>query len=984
VKNPAIDAEFVLEHQGYVRRLARSLVFDEAGADDLAQQVWLAALSHPPASESALRGWLATVARNLASSSRRGLAARVQRESAAARGEAVEAADELVLREALRTRIVQSVLALEEPFRETIILRYFDELSPRAIATKQGLGVSTVKSRLKRGLATLRERLDRESGGRAVWRLALIDGLHLGPGTSSLAGFGLKSLASGVVLMTVTKKIAVAVIVLVACFLTWRFVATNPTEAQAVVRDAAPAVALAAQEAAPVAAQASETSRASVPVTIRGKRPVAPAAIGSGPGNLDVRVEMKEDKAPIPGVSVCLWPMEGRVSSLGAEPLPNAMTRVTDATGTAHFTELPPVDYQFTIDRGYEGLGLVRSGITSTVTLQLEDSCSVRGRVVTATGEPVAGADVCIAVRGYDETFDAATADGEGRFRIDGLKPSSVYVFARKSGSALSARQFVRVNPGTTLEVELALRGPDASIAGHVRDEHGAAIANALVVVGNRRPGDDLTSLSYRPDIVDGTLARSDEAGHFALDGLLPGLAWIDCSAAGFRPTREAIELAPGSAPVHDVQMSHGASLSGLVLRADGAPASEARVTVRAAGSKQVQFTTAAADGSYRCLGLDPGESHLTAELREERVESDQVLQDGEESTWSPRLGKGLALDVRVLDEAGDPAKQITVEVRCAIEGREPFAQGQSSSSNGLFHFEGCPDAACDVLVYQSNSHQFQLASARGVTPGSLPIVLTIDPARRPSIYIVGRVVGPDGQALGGSNLATLNSSLDWAVNQLAKEDGSFRAGPYPPGPWGLKVSHDGFASFLAKERELSAKAVWDLGTIRLARGEILEVEFQYPGEPPHATPWFSVRGLDSGIREYCKVEGNRGHTAPLAPGRYEVSVEGTYAPVKLTTDVIAGAKNKLAIALQPGVTFAVRVNGIDVDLIQTIEFRDASGAVAFERNARWRTPTVTMMVCLGPGHYQLTASDPKGRKASLEFDVDASTAQKTIDVTLP
>jgi DNA-directed RNA polymerase specialized sigma24 family protein len=39
VEPSRVDAEFVLEHQGYVARLARSLVFDAALADDLSQQI---------------------------------------------------------------------------------------------------------------------------------------------------------------------------------------------------------------------------------------------------------------------------------------------------------------------------------------------------------------------------------------------------------------------------------------------------------------------------------------------------------------------------------------------------------------------------------------------------------------------------------------------------------------------------------------------------------------------------------------------------------------------------------------------------------------------------------------------------------------------------------------------------------------------------------------------------------------------------------
>src|SRR5262249_47014883 len=50
--------------------------------------------------------------------------------------------------------------ALEEPYRSTLLARYFDELPPTEIARALDVSVETVKTRLKRGLAQLRERLD--------------------------------------------------------------------------------------------------------------------------------------------------------------------------------------------------------------------------------------------------------------------------------------------------------------------------------------------------------------------------------------------------------------------------------------------------------------------------------------------------------------------------------------------------------------------------------------------------------------------------------------------------------------------------------------------------------------------------------------------------------------------------------------------------------------------------------------------------------
>jgi DNA-directed RNA polymerase specialized sigma24 family protein len=87
-ENPSLSHELPL-HAVWVRRLARRLVRDESTADDLSQEVALAALR---AREPEPRGpWVARVASNLAARAFRTRASRERVERAAARGESVPA-----------------------------------------------------------------------------------------------------------------------------------------------------------------------------------------------------------------------------------------------------------------------------------------------------------------------------------------------------------------------------------------------------------------------------------------------------------------------------------------------------------------------------------------------------------------------------------------------------------------------------------------------------------------------------------------------------------------------------------------------------------------------------------------------------------------------------------------------------------------------------------------------------------------------------
>src|SRR6187402_2729358 len=72
-----------LRQTQWMRRLARSLVIDDASADDLTQDAWVAALHNPPLADRPLRPWFGRVVTNLARNSKRGDDRRKAREKAA-------------------------------------------------------------------------------------------------------------------------------------------------------------------------------------------------------------------------------------------------------------------------------------------------------------------------------------------------------------------------------------------------------------------------------------------------------------------------------------------------------------------------------------------------------------------------------------------------------------------------------------------------------------------------------------------------------------------------------------------------------------------------------------------------------------------------------------------------------------------------------------------------------------------------------------
>src|SRR5690606_32968193 len=106
----------------------------------------------------------------LARMRRRGAGRRRERERRAEVADEVPTPDELVDRARAQQTVARRVLELAEPYRSTVLLRYYEGLSSAEIGRRQDVPAATVRSRLKTGLDRLRADLDRETAdGRARW-----------------------------------------------------------------------------------------------------------------------------------------------------------------------------------------------------------------------------------------------------------------------------------------------------------------------------------------------------------------------------------------------------------------------------------------------------------------------------------------------------------------------------------------------------------------------------------------------------------------------------------------------------------------------------------------------------------------------------------------------------------------------------------------------------------------------------------------------
>lgn len=172
---PSPAAQDLLAQASWIRALAKRLVSDSAEAEDLAQETLVVALCRPPAADRPLRPWLSKVLHNRIAGFARGKRGRAAREATVAREEALPSSAELAARAESQRRLVSEVLALEDPYRTLLLLRFYEGLSPMEIARRLGKPPGTVRGQLSRAIDRMRERLDAgNEDAQLDWRLACL------------------------------------------------------------------------------------------------------------------------------------------------------------------------------------------------------------------------------------------------------------------------------------------------------------------------------------------------------------------------------------------------------------------------------------------------------------------------------------------------------------------------------------------------------------------------------------------------------------------------------------------------------------------------------------------------------------------------------------------------------------------------------------------------------------------------------------------
>lgn len=539
--SPTPPFDSLLIHASFVQRLARSLLRDEHAADDLAQDVLVAAWKHERAATkgNVTYGLLATIARRLATNRARGERRRIARESTSTNEIAATSPEQILDRETLRRHVVEAVLELEEPYRSTVIARYLDELPAEVIARRNGIPLETVRTRLKRATASLRERLERDLG--KDWRVGILGIVGVGPGTA-----------------IVTTAVGISGWIVTAGF---------------VLIGASAWFAMPHDELDPTIEEvAHEIQRRSEPVGPAGnltEEGSADSATERVVVDLPTRIFIRRLRgqcfsqagSPIVGVSVALTDtlhrddgMEVRLAETTTDATGCFEFEATEATGRLRFEARGFATHRIDIAEWFENKGVVDSDAMDLGNILLPQGASVSGNIVDPLGRPVADARVVVARerdpyiftwwRGHlaeRSLFDATLSAIDGSFTLNGVPHDWVRVYATGAEGVTFRSEPIAVSDrgNDLVRVVIERLSESSRVVALAQNELGEPISSARLVHRFSREFDGPMILSNAVPVVTGLDGRyeffrldsewhaielRDDEGVLArVDGIAPG-----------------------------------------------------------------------------------------------------------------------------------------------------------------------------------------------------------------------------------------------------------------------------------------------------------------------------------------------------------------------------------------------------------------------------------------------------------------------------
>jgi protocatechuate 3,4-dioxygenase beta subunit len=498
---------------------------------------------------------------------------------------------------------------------------------------------------------------------------------------------------------------------------------------------------------------------------------------------VEVAVVSKEGRRPLAGEQVLLGTSDGK-SMDEPEASGGLLSGTTDADGLVTFQARPGA-IQMLMVAGPFGGGMVmaQSGVPSTqglevdplpaleagkthrVTVRVDETVTLVGRVTDPDGRPIAGASVSV----FGAVFGSrskALSGADGSYRLDGVSLESTLILLRAPGWVQRGYDSVKddkenLGADRVVKKDFTMQ-PAATVTGRVVTEEGVPVAGAEVRWNGESGSYGFAEMTggggkaYTG--VDGAYVLYDvDAGGDAKDAPLEatpaGAPQVEkekekekggsvvATADGFVKGRTSPFRVPagGRARAPDVVLARGATVRGVVLAADGRPASGARLEVAtnetlndlmlAYSGRETRHATAGADGSFVLENIPDGDATVTAHHEGAAPTRKTVKVEGGKAAAPVEIRMRRAGEVkgRVLGPDGKPVADARVSVSGSLVGGGDGDDAWVSpvrartGEDGAFRLEGLPPGRVEV---EASAEGQRPASAEAVVGGSVEIRL--------------------------------------------------------------------------------------------------------------------------------------------------------------------------------------------------------------------------------------------------------------------
>ncbi len=996
-----------------LRRIALSIVGEQAQSDDVVQDTWTRALERGSVRPLA---WLRRVTRNRAIDAVRGRRTHTTQPLDDNLVSEEPTADGVAARLEIQRIVLDAVDSLPEPYRSTICLRYFDDLVPTDIARRQDVPLKTVKTRLTRAHEQLRQRLAHtQRSTDAHWSSALLAFATGGqPAATSLAAAPLPILVAATM-----KKLAVLLISALVLLAGFQLLSQPDSLPGTPVHDGTANAEQASRtgDAEPNStAERGDVETADERVAVEAIADSSASTLATG----SLRVLVTADGQPVPGVHVVAV-STGRVNG-------PRFRRESGVDGIAFFPELPCVFYSLSVARSanwqLSAVSIVRD-TTAEAEIALPDGVHVRGHVLDAQDRPVPGADIVITSGERRWTAGAvlARSDESGRFELEHVSPRQ---------SLLAIAPGYRPSPVVDLEVvdksvspiaiDLVVASGGATLSGEVTDVHGAPISDAVVALeasGRQRYGRIDGSM---PDPAPPRVARTDGEGRYELHALDPGTHTMRVRRVGWPQWTGSIALDEGATSKRDVVLRRGATIHGTVRDESGAPIPRAGVHAFAEPlsesylqSGQIDYravfahaaTTTDAHGEFRLERVSPGTMFCYA-LEPKYVPSPAISDPGSapkmperkrfvrfararfdlepdgEVTWNPVVSEGRTIHGSLRFQNGTPITRVFVSATDTdADARDRRAL---HTRDGTFKFIQLPGESYDVRVQMSDVPDgHEEPAVYGVRPSDEPleIVATFDPVV-PGARSKVRIGFEDTarRAIGDVTVQLERVDARGGIGSRSgrERDGQWQFSLDTPGTYRAFAASGDRVIAVSESFEVTAGQDLDRGTFESDAGGTLVLHVRGSESHPPAGLRAFLRLDACGHREKVTLS----TVAPIRmegmqAGRGEISWLGdNVTQAKLPFEILGGEETHLEIDLVAAVPVKYRIqwNATDRPGSMSLRFIDLdSGTLADSYEVpdltRYSSP-IEWSAFLPIGRYAFEVTQANGRSHREEFRVES------------